>query len=73
MAKRERTPKRPQAEHKPKSRSSPHDKRKRLDTPNPQRKKTVKAKVPKTPNLKKFRTLSKDAISLSLFGRWFCR
>ena len=48
MAKRKKQSKRPQAKHKPKSRSSQHDKRKRLDTPNPQRKKTVKAKVPLT-------------------------
>ena len=48
MAKRKRTSKRPQAEHKPKSRSSQHDRRKRLNTPNPQRKKTAKAKVPLT-------------------------
>jgi len=33
---------------KPQSRSSQHEKRKRLDTPNPQRKKTVKATVPLT-------------------------
>jgi len=48
MAKRKKQSKRPQAQHKPKSRSSQHDKRKRLDTPNPQRKKTAKAKVPLT-------------------------
>ena len=48
MAKRKNSSKRPQAEHKPKSRPSQHDKRKRLDTPNPRRKKTVKAKVPLT-------------------------
>ncbi len=46
MAKRKKQSKRPQAQHKPKSRPSQHDKRKRLDTPNPQRKKTLKAKVP---------------------------
>ena len=48
MAKGKKSSKRPQAKHKPQSRSSQHDKRKRLDTPNPQRKKTVKAKVPLT-------------------------
>jgi hypothetical protein len=41
MAKR----KRPQAKHNPKGRSSQNDKRKRLDTPNPGRKRTVKMKV----------------------------
>ena len=46
MAKGKKSSKRPQAKHKPKSRSSRHDKRKRLNTPNPRRKKTVKAKVP---------------------------
>ena len=45
MAKGKKQSKRPQAQHKPKSRSSQHDKRKRLDTPHPRRKKTVKAKV----------------------------
>ena len=48
MAKGKKPSKRPQAQHKPKSRSSQHDKRKRLDIPNLQRKKTVKAKVPLT-------------------------
>ena len=48
MAKRKKQSKRPQAKHKPKSRPSQHDKRKRLDTRNPRRKKTVKAKVPLT-------------------------
>ena len=48
MAKRKKQSKRPQAQHQPKSPSSQHDKRKRLDTPNPRRKKTVKAKVPLT-------------------------
>jgi len=48
LAKRKKQSKRPQTQHKPKSRSSPHDKRKRLATPNPLRKKTVKAKVPLT-------------------------
>ena len=46
MAKGKKPSKRPQAQHKPKSRSSQHDKRKRLDIPNLQRKKTVNAKVP---------------------------
>ena len=45
MAKGKKPSKRPQAQHKPKSRSSQHDKRKRLDTPNPGRRKTVTAKV----------------------------
>jgi len=48
MAKGKKPSKRPQAQHKPKSASSQHDKRKRLATPNPQRKKTAKAKVPLT-------------------------
>ena len=48
MAKRKKQSKRPQAQHKSKSQPSQHDKRKRLDTPNPRRKKTVKAKVPLT-------------------------
>ena len=48
MAKRKDSSRRPQAQHKPKSRPSQHDKRKRLGTPNPRRKKTVKAKVPLT-------------------------
>ena len=48
MAKGKKQSKRPQANHKPQSRSSQHDTRKRLDTPNPRRKKTVKAKVPLT-------------------------
>jgi len=48
MAKRKKQSKRPQAKHKSKSPASRHDKRKRLDTPNPQRKKTAKAKVPLT-------------------------
>ncbi|HQX53064.1 MAG TPA: transposase [Planctomycetaceae bacterium] len=48
MAKRKKQSKRPQAQHKPKSPSSQHDKRKRLDTPNPQRRKTAKAKAPLT-------------------------
>lgn len=48
MAKGKKPSKRPQAQHKPKSRPSQHDKRKRLDTPNPGRRKTVTAKVPLT-------------------------
>ena len=48
MAKGKKKSKRPQAQHKSKSRRSQHDKRKRLQTANPQRKKTVKAKVPLT-------------------------
>jgi len=48
MAKGKKQSKRPQAQHKPTSRSSQHHKRKRLDTPNPQRKKTVETKVPLT-------------------------
>jgi len=46
MAKGKNSSQRPQPQHKPESRSSQHDKRKRLDTPNPRRKKTLKAKVP---------------------------
>jgi len=38
MTLRKKQSKRPQPQHKPKSRSSQHDKRKRLDTPNPRRK-----------------------------------
>ena len=41
MANRKDSSKRPQAQHKPKSRPSQHDKRKRLGTPNRRRKKTV--------------------------------
>ena len=48
MAKRKTSAERPQAKHKPKSRSSQHGKRKRLDTRNPLRRKTVTAKVPLT-------------------------
>ena len=48
MVKGKKQSKRPQAKHKPKGRSAQHDKRKRLDTLNPQRKKTVQAKVPLT-------------------------
>ena len=45
MAKRKRSSKGPQPKHK-KSKRSQHDKRKRLDRRNPNRKKTTKAKVP---------------------------
>jgi len=54
MAKRKKQSKRPQAKHKSKSPASRHDKRKRLDTPNPQRKKTAKAKVPLTGSMATF-------------------
>gem|GEM_PF-4296079 len=37
MAKDKKQSKGPQAKHRTKSRSSQHDKRKRLDTPNPRR------------------------------------
>jgi len=50
MSRGKKPSKRPQTQHKPKSASSQHDRRKRLDTPNPQRKKTAKAKVPLTPS-----------------------
>ena len=45
MAKSNRKAKRPQARHK-KSKASRHDKRSRLDKPNPQRRKTTQAKFP---------------------------
>ena len=45
MAKRKGSSKRKQAQHKPKSKKSQHDKRERLQRPNPKRKKTTKAKV----------------------------
>ena len=48
MAKRKGSSKRPQAEHKRNYKKSQHDKRKRLQCPNPNRKKTKKAKVPLT-------------------------
>jgi hypothetical protein len=48
MAKGKKQSKPPQVQHKSKSRPSQHDKRKRLDTRNLQRRKTVKAKVPLT-------------------------
>jgi hypothetical protein len=47
MAKYNGSSKRPQAKHK-KSKKSQHDKRKRLQSRNPQRKKTTKGKVPLT-------------------------
>ncbi len=47
MAKRKGSSKRPQPKHK-KQKKSQHDKRKRLQQPNPERKKTTKAKVPLT-------------------------
>lgn len=47
MAKRKSSSKRPQPKHK-KQKKSQHDKRKRLQCPNPQRKKTTSAKVPLT-------------------------
>jgi hypothetical protein len=48
MAKGKKRSQRPQAKHKAKSPASRHDKRNRLATRNPRRKKTVKAKVPLT-------------------------
>jgi hypothetical protein len=45
MVKRKRSKKRPQPKHK-KQRKSQHDKRRRLERPNPKRKKTTDAKVP---------------------------
>ena len=47
MAKRKGSSKRPQPKHK-RQRKSQHDKRERLQHPNPERKKTTKAKVPLT-------------------------
>ena len=47
MAKRKGSSKRPQPKHK-KQKKSQHDKRTRLQTPNPDRKRTTKAKVPLT-------------------------
>jgi hypothetical protein len=46
MAKRKGSSKRKQPHHKQKHQKSQHDKRTRLQTPNPDRKKTTKAKVP---------------------------
>lgn len=46
MANRKRGGRRPQAQHAPKSRSSQHDRRKRLGTPNPKRQSTEVASVP---------------------------
>jgi len=48
MAKRKGSSKRRQAEHKHNRKKSQHDKRKRLLTPNANRKKTAQAKVPLT-------------------------
>ena len=48
MAKRKKSSRPPQARHSKKSTRSRHDKRKRLRTPNPSRKKTTEAKVPLT-------------------------
>ena len=47
MAKHKRSKKRPQPQHKEQKKSQ-HDKRKRLECPNPKRKKTTDAKVPLT-------------------------
>ncbi len=47
MAKRNRSSKRPQPQHK-KQKKSRHDRRKRLQQPNPNRKKTTNAKLPLT-------------------------
>jgi hypothetical protein len=47
MAKRKRSSRRPQPKHK-KQKKSQHDKRRRLQSPNPQRKKTTQARVPLT-------------------------
>ena len=47
MAKRKKSSRRPQPKHK-KQKKSQHDKRTRLQTPNPDRKRTTKAKVPLT-------------------------
>jgi hypothetical protein len=47
MANRKRSSRRPQPKHK-KQQKSQHDKRRRLQRPNPQRKKTTQAKVPLT-------------------------
>jgi hypothetical protein len=46
MAKRKRSGGRPQARHSKKSKRSRHDKRKRLDCRNPQRRRTQAAKIP---------------------------
>lgn len=48
MAECKRSSKRPQLQHGEKSTRSQHDKRKRLRTPNPSRKKTKVAKAPLT-------------------------
>ena len=47
MAKHKRSSRRPQPKHR-KQKKSPHDKRKRLQTPNPNRRKTTCARVPLT-------------------------
>ena len=47
MAKNKQSRKRPQPKHK-KNKKSQHDKRRRLQRPNPERKKTSNAKVPLT-------------------------
>lgn len=46
MAKRKRQKKSPQPNHKAKQQKSPFDKRARLDQPNPERRKTIAAKIP---------------------------
>ena len=46
MAKRNRSSKRPQSQHKRKRQPSQHDKRRRLLSPNPDRQRTSRAKVP---------------------------
>ena len=51
MAKRKKSSRSPQARHSKKATPSRHDKRKRLQNPNPSRKKTVQAKVPLTARL----------------------
>jgi hypothetical protein len=54
MSKRKRSGKRPQAKHNSKKTKSQHDKRSRLDHPNPDRKKTKHAKVPLVGSLASF-------------------
>lgn len=51
MAKPKRSSKQPQLQHGKKSTRSQHDKRKRLTTPNPSRRKTQEAKVPLTDDI----------------------
>ncbi len=48
MAKRKRSGRPPQAQHAAKSKPSQHDKRRRLDEPNPRRERTERANVPLT-------------------------